>query len=162
MIVQVKVNGRWRKRDVPPGMRLLDFLRDELHLTGTKEGCGEGECGACTVLLDGAPVCSCLVLAGQAGGREVTTIEGVRETEAGRRLIEAFAREGAVQCGFCTPGMIVAAYPLVAEGREATPEAIREALSGNLCRCTGYRKVVLAVQTAVQADEETDRSVNSA
>jgi carbon-monoxide dehydrogenase small subunit/xanthine dehydrogenase small subunit len=117
--------------------RLLDVLREECGLTGTKEGCGEGECGACTVLLDGEPVNACLVPLAQVRGRQVTTIEGV-----GRRIADAFARQGGTQCGFCTPGIVMAAAVL---GPRPTATAVREAIAGNLCRCTGYSGIVRAL-----------------
>ena len=143
------LNQREVTVSVAPNRRLLDVLREELHLTGTKEGCGIGECGACTVLLNGRPVNSCLILAGQAQGSEITTIEGV-ETEDGdlHPLQEAFLEEGAVQCGFCTPGMILSALSLLRKNPGPTEDEIKEAISGNLCRCTGYKQIVEAIQAA--------------
>lgn len=131
--------------DVTPSMRLLDVIREELHLTGTKEGCGEGECGACTVLVNGEPYNSCLTPVANVIGKEVMTIEGFRETKAYRVIADAFANQGGSQCGFCTPGMILASYAVLKKNPHPTEEEIREALSGNLCRCTGYNSIVNAV-----------------
>jgi aerobic-type carbon monoxide dehydrogenase small subunit (CoxS/CutS family) len=142
MKLKLRVNGDKRTVDVPPLKRLLDTLREELQLTGTKEGCGEGECGACTVLVDGRPVNSCLVPTCQADGAEVRTIEGLGSDERLHRLQRAFLEHGAAQCGICTPGMIMAALALP---RGASLEDIRIALAGNLCRCTGYMKIYDAV-----------------
>lgn len=140
--VAMTVNGQAVTLDRPPMVRLLDVLREDLHLTGTKEGCGEGECGACTVLLDGAPVCSCLVPLAQARGCEVVTIEGV---PADHPLKRSFVEEGGVQCGICTPGMILAAMALPAK---PSLDAVRTGLAGNLCRCTGYEAIYRAVRKA--------------
>jgi aerobic carbon-monoxide dehydrogenase small subunit len=144
--LSVTVNGKAVNADVPADRTLLRFLRDDLGLTGTKEGCAEGECGACTVLLDGAPVCSCLTLAVQAAGRAVTTIEGLAD-QTGRLhpVQQAFIDAGAIQCGFCTPGMILTATALLADGATADPAEARAAIAGNLCRCTGYAKIVDAM-----------------
>ena len=133
-----------------PLTRLLDVLRDELGDLSLKEGCGEGECGACSVLLDGRLVNSCLVPLGRADGCAVVTMAGVRETPRGKALVEAFAREGAVQCGFCTPGLVMAAEALLSSDPAPDGEAIRVGLSGNLCRCTGYEAVVRAVAAAAR------------
>jgi carbon-monoxide dehydrogenase small subunit len=146
MKLALKVNGKKRKLDVPPMQRLLDTLREELGLTGTKEGCGEGECGACTVLLDGEAVNSCLVPVCQVDGRAVTTIEGMARTKRGARLQRAFLECGAAQCGICTPGMILAACALPA--RPSLAE-VRIGLAGNLCRCTGYTKIYEAARAAL-------------
>lgn len=140
------VNGRPVQVSVRPDARLIDVLRDDLGLTGTKEGCSRGECGACTVLLDGEAVNSCLVLALKAEGREVLTIEGLARDGQLHPLQEAFLRHGAVQCGYCTPGMILAAKALLDRHPHPTREEIRRGLSGNLCRCTGYKKIVDAVE----------------
>ncbi|RTZ92597.1 MAG: (2Fe-2S)-binding protein [Deltaproteobacteria bacterium] len=144
------LNGETVRVAADPLKRLLDILREELGMTGVKEGCGEGECGACSVLLDGKLVNSCMVPVGAVEGRDVVTPEGLRETERGRALIEAFADTGAVQCGFCTPGMVMAAEALLAENADPTEEDIRQALSGNLCRCTGYDLIVKGVRTAAE------------
>jgi aerobic carbon-monoxide dehydrogenase small subunit len=141
--VRFTLNGRRVDVKAPPLKRLLDVLREDCRLTGTKEGCGEGECGACTVLLDGQPVASCLVAFGQAEGRRITTIEGV---PARHPLKCAFVEEGAAQCGICTPGMLMAAMALP---RGASLPVIREGLAGNLCRCTGYTAIYRAVKKAL-------------
>jgi carbon-monoxide dehydrogenase small subunit len=139
------VNGQEVRLEVDADRTLLRVLRDDLGLTGAKEGCAEGECGACTVLLDGEPVCSCLMLAAQAVGRTVTTIEGLADPSGRLHPVQqAFIDAGAVQCGFCTPGMILTATALLEHGG-ADPEEARTALAGNLCRCTGYAKIVDAV-----------------
>ncbi|MFA4838512.1 MAG: (2Fe-2S)-binding protein [Candidatus Neomarinimicrobiota bacterium] len=151
--ISLTVNSVTRTPKASPSTRLLDFLRDELKLTGTKEGCGEGECGACMVLLDGKPVNSCLVLLGQCDGREVTTIEGISVPE----LFKAFEETGAVQCGFCTPGFVVSAYALLKQNPNPTAAEIKEALSGNLCRCTGYKKIIEAVQKAAKHNIQRDK-----
>ena len=129
-------------------MTLLDFLREELGMKGTKKGCDSGQCGACTVIMDGKPINACLVLATQADGKEILTIEGLSSGKRLHPLQEAFAEEGAVQCGFCTPGMILSAKALLDDKKDPSEEEIREALSGNLCRCTGYVKIIKAVQKA--------------
>jgi len=146
--LQCKVNGRPWSGTVLPNLRLLDFLRDVLGLTGTKEGCGEGECGACTVLFDGKAVDSCLLLAAEADGHEVVTIEGLTPRGQLDPLQEAFIEEGAVQCGYCIPGMILSAKALLMENPEPSEFDIQRALAGNLCRCTGYAKIITAVQKA--------------
>jgi len=147
------VNGQACSAEVAPLKRLLDVLREDFVLTGTKEGCGEGECGACSVLLDGRLVNSCLVPACQATGSTVVTIEGLaNEHGALSGLQRAFIERGAAQCGICTPGMIIAAHCFLKSGRPSTELAIREALAGNLCRCTGYQKIIDAVQVAAKAD----------
>ena len=139
------VNGRPYELDVHPLRRLLDVLREECRLTGSKEGCGEGECGACTVLVDGEPVVSCLVPCAQVEGREVTTIEGLSGEHP---LQRAMMREVGAQCGICTPGVVMAALPLVEAERRPTLARVREALAGNLCRCTGYEAIHRAVLSA--------------
>ena len=148
MVVRVNVNDDWREAEVWPGASLLTLLRDLLGLYGSKNACEQGECGSCSVWLDGTLVCSCLVLAAQAHGREVRTIEGV--TEGGRLhpVQEAFIEAGAVQCGFCTPGFVVAVADLLEKDPAPSPATVREALSGNLCRCTGYQKILDAVSLA--------------
>jgi carbon-monoxide dehydrogenase small subunit len=141
MRVGLTVNGEAREAVGRPLDRLLDVLREQLGLTGTKEGCGEGECGACTVILDGEPVLSCLVPLAQCSGREVRTVEGVAALPAGRRLIERLVAAGGVQCGACTPGIVVTAWALLERDPEPTRQALAAALAGNLCRCTGYEGI---------------------
>ena len=141
------LNGSPVSLEAPTNWTLLQALRDGLNLTGTKEGCGVGECGACSVLLDGRLVNSCLILAAQADGRAVTTIEGVRGTDGGPNdLQQAFIDAGAVQCGYCIPGMVLAGEALLAENLNPSRKDIRTAISGNLCRCTGYQQIVDAIQ----------------
>ncbi|MCR4402888.1 MAG: (2Fe-2S)-binding protein [Firmicutes bacterium] len=142
------MNGRDVRAKVPATRTLLDFLRDDLGLTGAKEGCGKGECGACTVLVDGKPVNSCLMLAYQADGRRVETIEGLEHDGRLHPIQEAFVSEGAVQCGFCTPGMIMSAKALLDSNPNPTREEVLRAISGNLCRCTGYAKIIKAIEVA--------------
>ena len=142
------VNGRRIEREIDPESRLLDVLRETLHLTGTKEGCGEGECGACTVLMDGQAVNSCLVLAPQAEGAEILTVEGLSNGRTLHPIQQAFVETGAVQCGFCTPGFIMSTLALLNEVPDPTDGEILAALEGNLCRCTGYGKIVEAVKLA--------------
>ena len=142
------LNGVKRELSVPAGMSALAMLRERLGLTGTKYGCGEGECGACTILVDGMSVNSCLVFAADCDGRELVTIEGVVQSEAGERLRSAFVASGAVQCGFCTPGLMVQASHLIQRHPGADETAIRRGIEGNLCRCTGYRKIIDAISAA--------------
>ncbi len=151
--VRITVNGDEYVRTVPTSMTLLQFVREELGLSGTKEGCGKGECGACTVLLDGVPVDSCLVLAYQCTGRSVITIEGIARDGLLHPVQEAFIRHGAVQCGFCTPGMIMSAVALLASNPRPTEAQIREAISGNLCRCTGYKAIIESIDDAARRRE---------
>jgi len=143
--IALSVNGREVVRDVAPQELLLDFLRDSLALTGAKRSCDVQVCGACTVLVDGLPVSSCCYLAAQAAGAEVTTIEGLAERSEFAPLDEAFTRHAALQCGFCTPGMLLTVSALLASGELESEEQIKRNLSGNLCRCTGYRGIVEAV-----------------
>lgn len=150
MIVRVKVNGEWRQTDVWPGASLLFMLREELGLVGSKNACEQGECGSCSVWLDDDLVCSCLVLAAQAHEREVRTVESLAEGQRLHPVQEAFLETGAVQCGFCTPGLIVAVTDLLERDPTPTDLTIREALAGNLCRCTGYAKILDAVRIAAQ------------
>jgi len=145
-----RVNGRNTSFTVQGIKRLLDVLREDLGLTAAKEGCGEGECGACSVLMNGKLVNSCLVPAAAVHGADILTLEGLRETDRGRCIIEAFSDAGAVQCGFCTPGMVMAAEALLEENPEPSAEEIRLALSGNLCRCTGYDMLVKGVGLAAE------------
>ena len=148
MRVELTVNGDRREADVWPGESLLFALRERLGLPGSKNACEQGECGSCSVLLDGKLVCSCLVLAAQADGHDVVTVEGLGEDGRLHRVQEAFVATGAVQCGFCTPGFVVAAADLLERITDPSDDEIREALSGNLCRCTGYAKIFDAVRLA--------------
>jgi carbon-monoxide dehydrogenase small subunit len=149
MRIELAVNGERREADVWAGDSLLTALRDRLGLPGSKNACEQGECGSCSVLLDGVLVCSCLVLAAQADGHEVVTVEGLADGDGSLHPVqEAFAETGAVQCGFCTPGFVVAAADLLQRNGEPTDDEVREALSGNLCRCTGYQKILEAVRRA--------------
>jgi carbon-monoxide dehydrogenase small subunit len=149
MRIEVTINGERHETDVWAGESLLTTLRDRLALPGSKNACEQGECGSCSVLLDGSLVCACLVLAVQADGHEVVTVEGLGQAENLHVVQEAFADAGAVQCGFCTPGFVVAAADLLRRIPDPTDDEIREALSGNLCRCTGYQKILDAVHLAV-------------
>jgi aerobic carbon-monoxide dehydrogenase small subunit len=150
MKIELTVNGEPREADVWEGESLLFTLREGLGLPGSKNACEQGECGSCSVLLDGTLVCACLVLAAQANGREVLTVEGLGENGRLHRVQEAFVEAGAVQCGFCTPGLIVATADLLAHNASPNDDEIREALSGNLCRCTGYAKIFDAVRLAAR------------
>ena len=150
IVVNHTVNGQSYRGETRPNQTLLYLLREDLGLTGTKDGCSEGECGACTVLLDGEPVNSCLVLAGQADGREVLTIEGLAQNGALHPVQRTFVESAAVQCGFCTPGLIMSSVALLKRTPNPTAGEIRTALDGNLCRCTGYTKIVEAVQRAAE------------
>ncbi len=144
------VNGIYREARIEDNLRLVDLLRDELRLTGTKYGCGEGECGACTVLMDGKAVNSCMVLAAKADGHSIMTVEGLEKNGKLHPLQKAFMECGAFQCGFCTPGMLISAYALLQKNPDPTQEEIQKALSGNLCRCTGYTKIFEAVHAAAE------------
>jgi len=146
--IAVTINGERREADVWAGESLLNALRDDFGLPGSKNACEQGECGSCSVLLDGELVCACLVLAAQADGHEVTTVEGLREGEELHRVQRAFVDAGAVQCGFCTPGLVVTTAALLDRVPNPSEDEIREALSGNLCRCTGYAKIFDAVRLA--------------
>jgi aerobic carbon-monoxide dehydrogenase small subunit len=149
------LNGRTVRTEADPATRLSDVLRDGFGLTGTKIGCSEGECGACTVLLDKKPVLSCILAVGAVRGREVTTIEGLTRTPGFAILSRAFNDAGAVQCGFCTPGMIIVAFALLRDRPDPDEDAIRQAMAGNLCRCTGYGMIVDAVRQAARERQET-------
>jgi carbon-monoxide dehydrogenase small subunit len=148
MTVRFTVNGEPAEVNAPGMRRLLDALREDLALTGTKEGCGEGECGACSVLLDGAVVDACLVPLAQCEGAHVRTVEGLAAEERLNALQQAFLETGGAQCGICTPGMLMAGEAFLASGAEPTDENIREAIAGNLCRCTGYTKIIDAIALA--------------
>ena len=148
LTIELTINGKKRKVETTTSTRLLDLIRDDLHLTGTKEGCGKGECGACTVIMNGELVASCLILALQADGAVITTIEGIGSGGHLDPIQKAFVETGAVQCGFCTPGMILAAKKLLEENPYPTEEEIKRGISGNLCRCTGYQKIFDAIKLA--------------
>ena len=150
MTVQIQVNGQRRQATVPPQTTLLELLRDHLGLMGTKEGCGKGQCGVCTVLMDGLPVNSCLLLAAQAQDHEIITIEGIGDHDRLDPVQQAFIDEGAVQCGFCTPGMILSARALLDRIPDPDEDQIKEAISGHLCRCTGYGAIIRAIQRAAE------------
>ena len=150
MEIEITINGRKRQFDVEPNKLLLNLVRDELYLTGTKYGCGIGECGACTVHLDGETVLACMVLAVDADGRSVTTIEGVADDGKLDPVQEAYIEEGAIQCGFCTPGFIMSTKALLKEKSDPSEKEIREYLKGNYCRCTGYVNIINAVQSAAR------------
>jgi carbon-monoxide dehydrogenase small subunit len=149
--ISLRVNGAEREAEVWGGESLLFALREQLGLPGSKNACEQGECGSCSVLLDGKLVCACLVLAAQADGHEVVTVEGLAENGELHRVQEAFVEAGAVQCGFCTPGLVVATASLLERIPQPSEDEIREALSGNLCRCTGYQKIFDAVRAAAGA-----------
>jgi len=150
-VIKLTVNGRAREGRAEARLTLVDFLRDELNLTGTHIGCEHGVCGACSVILDGRPVRSCLMYAVQADGADITTVEGLEGEDAALSpLQDAFWENHAMQCGYCTPGMLIAAHALLQENPDPDEDAIREAIGGNLCRCTGYQQIVEAVQMAAQ------------
>ena len=151
MRIILTINGEAREADVWPGESLLFALRERLGLPGSKNACEQGECGSCSVLLDGRLVCACLVLAAQADGHAVVTVEGLRHGDEPHAVQEAFVEAGAVQCGFCTPGLVVATVDLLARIPNPSEDEVREALSGNLCRCTGYAKIFDAVRLAARA-----------
>jgi aerobic-type carbon monoxide dehydrogenase small subunit (CoxS/CutS family) len=157
MQITFTVNRREVTLQVPPERRLVDILREDLTLTGTKIGCGEGECGACTVLIDDRTANSCLIPACQLGGTTVQTIEGLAESGAIDHIKEAFLEAGAVQCGYCIPGMVISTFHLLEHNRKPAEQEIREALSGNLCRCTGYAKIVEAVTKAAEKGKGGER-----
>ncbi len=160
--IDISVNGEEYHLEVKPNRVLLDVLREDLGLTGTKKGCGLGKCGACTVLLNGRPVHSCLILAPHADGKEITTIEGIAGEEP-HPLQTAFVEKGAVQCGFCTPGMINAAKALLDGNPDPDEAEIKQAIAGNLCRCTGYNQIVSAIQSCAQSNSvsRTEKRVKS-
>ena len=153
MKISFKLNGKPVSLELDPSMRFIDVIRDVLHLNATKEGCGEGSCGACVILMDGKSVNSCLLPAANVIGHEIVTLEGLKETKEFDVLQRAFAATGGQQCGFCTPGMIIASYSLLKESPHPTDEEIRAKMSGNLCRCTGYQAIVEAVRLASKEGE---------
>jgi len=148
--ISLTVNDRFYEVTIDENMRLIDLLRDKLGLVGTKEGCGEGECGACTVIMDGKTVNSCLVMAFQADGSNIVTIEGLEKDGKLHPVQRAYIEAGAVQCGFCIPGMVLSTKALLDENPNPTEEEIREGISGNLCRCTGYNKMIIATKKAIE------------
>lgn len=150
MIIEFTLNGEKYKKNADPGKRLVDFLREDMGLTGTKEGCGEGECGACTIVLDGRAVHSCLVLAGQINGRRLLTVEGLARGGELSPLQKAFIEHGAIQCGYCTPGMLMSSAALLAENPSPTGDEVRTALAGNICRCGDYSAIIDAVLDAAE------------
>lgn len=152
-MIEFTLNGRSVRFEGNPLTRLIDVIRDDLGLTGTKEGCGEGECGACSVLRNGKLVTSCIIPVGSVAGDDIVTIEGLRDTDQGRCLVDAFAEAGAVQCGFCIPGMVMAAQALLLANSHPDEEDVRMAISGNICRCTGYDLIVDAVLLASRKGE---------
>jgi aerobic carbon-monoxide dehydrogenase small subunit len=153
-LISLKINGQEHEVAVPASRTLLELLREDLMLTGTKEGCDDGTCGSCTVLLDGKPIRSCLLLAVEAKGKEVTTIEGLAEGEKLHPIQQAFVDKGAIQCGYCSPGMILTAKALLDSNPAPTEQEIKFSISGNFCRCTGYNKIITAIKAASQAAEE--------
>ena len=159
MKIQLTINGEARSVDMPPMMRLLDALRGPLALTGTKEGCGEGECGSCAVLLDGVPVNACLVAIGQCAGRDVVTVEGPGDSAHLAPLQQTMADEGGAQCGICTPGMLIAAEALLRRKPDPDAEDVRMAIAGNLCRCTGYERIVRSVLSAARLRRDAQKGV---
>ena len=157
MRLRIRVNGRWYEVETRPDRILLDLLREDLGLTGTKKGCEEGECGACTVIMDGKAVLSCLVPAVKADGADILTVEGMAREGRLHPLQQAFWEEGAVQCGYCTPGMLLSAKALLDENPEPGIEEVKRAISGNLCRCTGYSKIIRAVEVAASQMQKRSR-----
>lgn len=153
MLINLKVNGINYKLDIDPAKRLLDILREDLELTGTKEGCSEGECGACTVIMNGKAVNSCMMLGIQARDKEILTIEYLEKDGELDQLQKSFIKKGAVQCGFCTPGMLMSCKALLMKNPNPTSEDIKRAIEGNLCRCTGYTKIIEAVIDAITVEK---------
>jgi len=152
--IQICVNGEERVVQTTPDRTLLKVLREDLNLTGTKDGCSQGDCGACLVIMDGKAVNSCLVLAAQADGAEIVTVEGLAENGELSKLQQAFAERWGFQCGFCTPGMLISSYVLLQSNPDPTLEEIKKALAGNLCRCTGYKPIFDSVQMAAEVNQE--------
>lgn len=158
MKIRFTINGEPREIDAPPDRRVIDLLREDLGLTGAKEGCGSGECGACTILIDGETHLSCLMLSAQLEGRSVQTIEGIAQGDELHPVQKSFVEHGAVQCGYCTPGMILTSLHLLKQTPSPSRDEIRRAISGNLCRCTGYQKIVDAVERVSRNPDERERS----
>jgi len=165
ILIHFTINGAQKELYIPPGITALELIRDWLGLRGTKEGCGIGECGACTIVVDGRAVNACLMLAAQLDGREILSIEGLSQSGKLHRIQEAFGRHHAVQCGFCTPGLLMSTHALLADHPNADRSEIVKAISGNLCRCTGYHSIVAAIEDAAerhssdkQASEQSDQS----
>ncbi|MEZ5785203.1 MAG: (2Fe-2S)-binding protein [Xanthobacteraceae bacterium] len=156
--IEFTLNGVAMRARVPAHMSALEMLRDELHLTGTKYGCGEGECGACTINVDGLSVNSCLMFAADCDGREVVTVEGLADDGLAERIRQAFVAYGAVQCGFCTPGFVMQARHLLDRQRQPDEQAIKRGIEGNLCRCTGYKKIIEAITDAAQTHSAEERA----
>jgi aerobic-type carbon monoxide dehydrogenase small subunit (CoxS/CutS family) len=154
--ISFTVNGKKTELTINAGETLLEILRERLHLTGAKQGCGVGECGACAVLVDGIPINACIYLGLWADGREIVTIEGVAKDGELSTVQQAFIAEGAVQCGFCTPGFVITATALLARGKRCEAQEIRQELSGHLCRCTGYQQIIRAVQKALDDEPGSD------
>ncbi len=152
--IEVTINGNLEKVEVQPSETLLEMIRERLHLTGTKEGCGMGECGACTVIMDGVTVNSCLILAAEADGKSIVTVEGLGSKEKLHPVQEAFVKHGGLQCGFCTPGMVVSATYLLKKYPNPTDEEIREGIAGNFCRCTGYTQIIESIEVAAKTISE--------
>ncbi|SHI13605.1 (2Fe-2S)-binding protein [Desulfosporosinus lacus] len=156
MQIEFKVNGKEHNMNVQPTIRLIDLLREELGLTGTKEGCGEGECGSCTVIMNGKAVNSCLVLAPQIRGQEIFTIEALEQDGQLSKIQQSFINNSAVQCGYCTPGMLMSAKALLMVNSHPSAKEIKTAIAGNLCRCTGYNKIVQAIQEVAVGDQKLE------
>ena len=159
MRIKFILNGEPMEREVEGGRRLLDFLREDLHLTGAKEGCGEGECGACTVILNGKAIHACLTVVGQLDGGELLTIEGLEKNGELDQIQKSFIKKSAIQCGFCTSGMVMSAKALLMENPHPTQEEIKRAIAGNICRCTGYQEIKAAIQDAAEATSQGEVSV---
>ncbi len=153
--IRFKLNGQWTTVETQSNRRLIDLLREDLGLTGTKEGCSVGECGACTILLNGQAVHSCLILAPQVDGAEVLTVEGLARGDQLHPLQKNFLEYGAVQCGFCIPGMLLSSYGLLKETKNPNQEQIKEAIAGNLCRCTGYKQIIKAIEVTAKEIDPT-------
>jgi carbon-monoxide dehydrogenase small subunit len=154
--INITINGKRQRLDIPAGMTALELIRDRLELKGTKEGCGIGECGACTIIVDGRAVNACLMFAAQLDGREISTVESLDQTGQLHPIQEAFAEHHAVQCGFCTPGLLMSTRALLKEQSNPNRSEIVKAISGNLCRCTGYHSIIAAIENAVKQQSKKD------